>query len=117
MRILFPTIFSGSGYFSGSFDGDGSRLSNIPTSSIVNFNDEISRLTFPYIGKAVITGSLIVKKIDTGSFDFFIIKSGSFDSMKVNNKGVISLGSFSSKPDPVSGGIIYSESNYWIGLD
>ncbi len=60
MRILFPTIFSGSGYFSGSFDGDGSRLSNIPTSSIVNFNDEISRLTFPYIGKAVITGSLIV---------------------------------------------------------
>ena len=82
MRILFPTIFSGSGYFSGSFDGDGSRLSNIPTSSIVNFNDEISRLTFPYIGKAVITGSLIVRKIDTGSLDFFIIKSA-LDSIGV----------------------------------
>jgi hypothetical protein len=33
MLIYRPTIISGSGYYSGSFDGDGSRLYNIPSSS------------------------------------------------------------------------------------
>jgi hypothetical protein len=117
MRILFPTIFSGSGYFSGSFDGDGSRLKGILTSSIVNFNQNIKKITFPYVGKAQVTGSLIIKGSTTSSADFFLIQSGSFNSVKVNNKGVLQLGSYATKPSASEGGIIYSDYSYWIGLN
>jgi hypothetical protein len=117
MRILFPTIFSGSGYFSGSFDGDGSRLNGILTSSIVDFNQNIKKITFPYIGKAQITGSLVINGFTSSSADFFLVKSGSFNPVKVNDKGVLQLGSFATKPSASEGGIIYSDSSYWIGLN
>ena len=63
MRILFPTIFSGSGYFSGSFDGDGSRLYNIPSSSYAltaSYALNSQGNGFPFSGTAVITGSLVI---------------------------------------------------------
>jgi hypothetical protein len=69
MRILFPTIFSGSGYFSGSFDGDGSRLYNIVSSSYAltaSYALNNNGVGFPFTGNAKITGSLSItgSKVD-----------------------------------------------------
>ena len=53
--VLFPNTASAA-YFTGSFSGDGSGLTNLPASS-----------TFPFTGDAVITGSLTI----SGSFNSF----------------------------------------------
>lgn len=74
MLIYRPTIISGSGYYSGSFDGDGSRLYNIRSSSYAltasyalnGGSGGGTGVGFPFSGAAVITGSLTVSgsKVD-----------------------------------------------------
>lgn len=66
-----------SGSFSGSFQGDGSNLTNVPAGSITGLN--LSR-----IATGTVTGS-----ITTGS-DAFVLSSASVDLFKVSNTGVLS---------------------------
>jgi hypothetical protein len=102
--------------FASLFGGDGSELYNISTSSIVNFDGEVTRLTFPYQGTAEITGSISLQKDENSNLDFFIIKSGSFNSISINSEGVLKLGEFQYKPEPVEGGIMYYNSEFWLGF-
>ena len=78
---------------------------------------------FPFSGSAHITGSLIVTGSteflkDPGSNeDFFLIKSASFSSLKMNRQGIPVFGNFTSTPDPVAGGLIFSASSFYAGLE
>ena len=94
MLIYRPTIISGSGYYSGSFDGDGSRLYNLISSSYALTASYAlnggggggTGAGFPFSGTAVITGSLIVSGslIDFSKVDYI---TGS--SLIVNNITVL----------------------------
>ena len=50
--------------------------------------------------------------------DLFLIQSGSFESVKVNNKGVLIFGGFTSAPDVVEGGIYYdtTDNEFYLGV-
>jgi hypothetical protein len=104
--------------YATEFFGDGNGLYNIPTSSIINFNSEVSKSMFPYIGKAEITGSVqILRPNIIAGLDFFIIRSGSFNALTVTSDGVIKLGEFDELPPPVAGGLAYSQANFWVGIE
>lgn len=107
------------GSFSATeFFGDGAGLYNIPTSSIVDFNQAVSQSLFPFYGKAEITGSIELQRpnIIAGS-DFFIIRSGSFNALTVTSNGILKLGEFQDLPPAVPGGLAYSKANFWIGVE
>ena len=78
---------------------------------------------FPFTGSAQITGSLSVTGSSTFELnqgqttDFFLIKSSSFSSLKVNSDGVVTFGNFNSLPTAVSGGMAYSGSNFYVGIE
>ena len=86
----------------------------------IQFNDAGSfegspRLTFKKsTGFTQLSGSLQITGSSTS--DFFLIKSSSFEAFKVNNEGVTVLGEYSSDPTLVDGGIMYSGSNFWLGM-
>ena len=46
------------------------------------------------------------------------LQSGSFESVKVNNKGVLNFGGFTSAPDVVEGGIYYdtTDNEFYLGV-
>ena len=50
--------------------------------------------------------------------DLFLIQSGSFESVKVNDKGVLNFGGFTSAPDVVEGGIYYdtTDNELYLGV-
>ena len=50
--------------------------------------------------------------------DLFLIQSGSFESVKVNDKGVLNFGGFTSAPDVVEGGIYYdtTDNEFYLGV-
>ena len=98
--------------------GDGSGIYNIPTSSIVNFNQAVSQSLFPFYGKAEITGSIELQRPNIiAGLDFFIIRSGSFNAVTVTSDGVLKLGEFDELPTPVAGGLAYSQANFWVGTE
>ena len=102
-------------FYASQFYGDGNGLYNIPTTSIVNFDSEVSKSMFPYVGKAEITGSVqILRPNIIAGLDFFIIRSGSFNALTVTTKGVLKLGEFNELPPPVAWGLSYSKANFWI---
>jgi hypothetical protein len=104
--------------YATEFFGDGNGLYNISTSSIINFNSEVSKSMFPYIGKAEITGSVqILRPNIIAGLDFFIIRSGSFNALTVTSDGVLKLGEFDELPPPVAGGLAYSQANFWVGIE
>lgn len=78
---------------------------------------------FPFTGSAQITGSLSVTGSSTFELnqgqttDFFLIKSSSFNPLKVNSDGVVTFGDFTSLPTATEGGIAYSASNFYVGLE
>jgi hypothetical protein len=103
--------------YASQFFGDGNGLYNIPTTSIINFDSEVSKSMFPYVGKAEITGSVqILRPNIIAGLDFFIIRSGSFNALTVTSNGVLKLGEFNELPPPVAGGLAYSKANFWIGV-
>lgn len=108
---IFGTLFS------GSFAGNGTGLYNIPTSSILNFEQGVAGVVFPYTGTAAVTGSISLLKDNTTGTDFFIIRSGSFNAVSVSSEGVLKLGEFTTKPAAVAGGIMYFDSGFWVGVD
>lgn len=78
---------------------------------------------FPFTGSAQITGSLSVTGSSTFELnqgqttDFFLIKSSSFSSLKVNSDGVVTFGNFNILPTAVDGGMAYSGSNFYVGIE
>jgi hypothetical protein len=94
MLIYRPTIISGSGYYSGSFDGDGSRLYNLISSSYaitasyaLNAGGGGVGVGFPFSGSAVISGSLVV----SGSYvDFSQVNYITGSNLIVNKLNVLS---------------------------
>jgi hypothetical protein len=53
----------------------------------------------------------------SGSSDLLLIKNGSDNGIKINNEGVFQFLSPSSTPTPIGGGIIYSGSAFYVGID
>lgn len=51
-----------------------------------------------------------------GTNDVMKIESGSESRFKVNGEGVPVFGKFSTTPTPVEGGLMYSGSDFWVGL-
>lgn len=104
--------------FATTFFGDGNGLYNIPTSSIVGFNNAVSESMFPFIGKAEITGSIeLLRPNIISGLDFFIIRSGSFNALTITSEGVLKLGEFDELPPAVAGGLAYSQANFWVGIE
>lgn len=70
--------------------------------------------TFPFTGSALITGSLGL----TGSLGVTIEDGNGPDTkFSVNNEGVIVLASLNTTPTAVDGGIYYSSSTFYFGID
>lgn len=82
---------------------------------------------FPYTGSAIITGSLEVIGFSTltgslfveGSigYDALAVYSGSEKKVSVNSEGVLALDEFLYTPSAVKGGLMYSASNFWLGIE
>lgn len=125
------TIDTGSFYYSSSVNlntitfhqGDGTTESvTVNTGSGGGGGD-----LFPYTGSAEITGSLEVIGFSTLTGSVFIegsigkdalaVYSGSEKKVSINNEGVLRLDEFLYTPTAVGGGLIYSASSFWIGID
>ena len=77
---------------------------------------------FPFTGSADITGSLQVTGSSTfaaqvGGTDFFIIKSGSVNPVKFNGEGIMQFANTNFEPTAVGGGIYYSSSQWFLGVE
>jgi hypothetical protein len=77
---------------------------------------------FPFTGSASITGSLQVTGSSTfaaqvGGTDFFIIKSGSVNPVKFNGEGIMQFANLNFTPTAVGGGIYYSASQWFLGVE
>ncbi len=71
---LLSGSYTISGSFSGSFQGNGSELTDINV--------------FPFVGDAQITGSLDIN--GTGG-DIFLVKSSSFEVLSIEESGAITI--------------------------
>lgn len=113
---FFPTL----SWSAFTFPGGGAGNPASPINS-VQFNDNGSfggdpRFIFEKsTGLAQISGSFQI----TGSTsnDIFLIKSGSVEVTKVNNDGVFVLGEMNPRPTAVEGGIVYSSSAFYVGVE
>jgi len=63
------------------------------------------------------TGSAQALLQISGSGDLLLIKNGSNNGIKVNNQGVLQFLSQSSTPTAIGGGIYYSGSAFYVGID
>jgi hypothetical protein len=63
------------------------------------------------------TGSAQALLQISGSSDLLLIKNGSNNGVKINNEGVFQFLSQSSTPTPIGGGMIYSGSAFYVGID
>lgn len=93
-----------SGSFTGSFLGSGANLVDIPAGSILG-------LQLFQISSGSVSASV---NIDS---DVFLISSESIDLFKIGNDGVIQLKSQETDPTSVQGGLMYSGSNLWVGIE
>lgn len=86
----------------------------------IQFNDGGSalggspRFTFNDAGLTKLSGSFQIT--GSTSSDIFLIKSGSIEVAKVNNDGVFVLGEMENEPTAVEGGMFYSGSNFYVGI-
>jgi len=114
---FFPTLSWSAFTFPG---GGGGGTPATPLNS-VQFNDNGSfggdpRFIFEKsTGLAQISGSFHITS-STAS-DIFLIKSGSIEVTKVNNDGVFVLGVMNPRPAAVEGGIVYSSSAFYVGVE
>ena len=63
------------------------------------------------------TGSAQALLQISGSSELLLIKNGSNNGIKVNNQGVLQFLSQSSTPTAIGGGIYYSGSAFYVGVD
>jgi hypothetical protein len=103
--------------------GQGYGLAGYQT-GLVSFASQSSGggAGFPFTGSADITGSLQVTGSSTftaqvGGTDFFIIKSGSVDPVKFNGEGIMQFADTNFNPTSVAGGIYYSASQWFLGVE
>ena len=100
--------------------GGGATTPATPINS-VQFNDNGSfggdpRFVFnPTTGLTQISGSLQITS--SVSSDVFIIKNGDTDLFKIQNDGVIVFASQSALPSAVGGGMVYSGSAFYVGVE
>jgi len=116
------TIFDGDDVGSSTLDSLGLSTYNVAINSVID--TQLANVsTFPFTGSAQITGSLSVTgsstfKLNQGqTTDFFLIKSSSFNPLKVNSDGVVAFGGFNDLPTAVEGGMAYSASNFYVGIE
>lgn len=111
------------GSFSGIFSGSGANLFNIPASGIIGLNlsqissGSVSASISPNRGLEINTNVIITPSSISGSSDLLLIKNGSDNGIKVNSEGVLQFLSQSSLPTAVGGGMIYSGSAFYVGID
>jgi hypothetical protein len=118
-KEIYPNLEIGSGFggyqveLNSFFDTRGSGSGGVSTD------------TFPYTGSAEITGSLgvtgsIIFTTDTGiTEDILLIKGNTADngSVKVTSNGILQLAwSGSTAPSAIEGGIYYSSSAFYVGM-
>lgn len=103
--------------------GQGYGLAGYQT-GLVSFASQSSGggAGFPFTGSADITGSLQVTGSSTfsaqvGGTDFFIIKSGSVNPVKFNGEGIMQFADTNFTPTSVAGGIYYSASQWFLGVE
>ena len=103
--------------------GQGYGLAGYQT-GLVSFASQSSGggAGFPFTGSADITGSLQVTGSSTfaaqvGGTDFFIIKSGSVNPVKFNGEGIMQFADTNFNPTSVAGGIYYSASQWFLGVE
>jgi len=84
------------------FNSGGSALGGSP------------RFTFDSTGLTKLSGSFQITSSTAN--DIFLIKSGSIEVAKVNNDGVFVLGELDPEPTAVEGGMFYSASNFYVGI-
>jgi hypothetical protein len=104
--------------------GQGYGLAGYQTgmSSFASQSSGGSGAGFPFTGSADITGSLQVTGSSTfaaqvGGTDFFIIKSGSVNPVKFNGEGIMQFANTNFTPTAVGGGIYYSSSQWFLGVE
>jgi hypothetical protein len=94
----------------------------VVASTLGKFASGSSGAGFPFTGSADITGSLQVTGSSTfaaqvGGTDFFIIKSGSVNPVKFNGEGIMQFANTNFEPTSVGGGIYYSSSQWFLGVE
>ena len=110
---------------SGSGGGTGSVTINnnvdnylITATGTANTLNGESSLRYDGTGLIIgATGSAQALLQISGSGDLLLIKNGSDNGIKVNNEGVLQFLSQSSTPTAVAGGIYYSGSTFYVGID
>jgi hypothetical protein len=101
----------------GGSGGDGTPGGD---NTQIQFNDSDSfggdpRLIFQKsTGLTQLSGSFQI----TGSDDnIFLIKSGSVDLLRMSSSGALIFGDLQHTPSPVVGGLFYSSSNFYVGIE
>lgn len=110
---------------SGSGGGTGSVIINnnvdnylITATGTANTLNGESSLRYDGTGLIIgATGSAQALLQISGSSDLLLIKNGSNNGIKVNNQGVLQFLSQSSIPTAIGGGIYYSGSAFYVGID
>ena len=114
---------AGSNDLSGGGQGLGlAAYNNVVASTLAKFASGSTGAGFPFTGSADITGSLQVTGSATfetgiGGNDFFIIKSGSVNPVKFNGEGIMQFANTNFTPSAVAGGIYYSASQWFLGVE
>ena len=85
------------------FNSGGSALGGSP------------RFTFDNTGLTKLSGSFQITSSTIN--DIFLIKSGSIEVAKVNNEGVFVLGEMEATPTAITGGMYYSASEFYVGVE
>ena len=113
----FNAIIHSSSY---TFPGSGGGGTPGGATTQVQFNDGGSfagsdKFTFnKTTGLTTLTGSFEI----TGSVDtIFLVRSGSIDLLKISSSGALILGNLQHTPPPVAGGMFYSASNFYVGIE
>ena len=73
------------------------------------------RFTFDSTGLTKLSGSFQITSSTAN--DIFLVKSGSIEVAKVNNDGVFVLGEMAETPTAVEGGMYYSASAFYVGVE
>ena len=110
-------IESGSGGGSVTIDNNVNDYLITATGTANTLNGESS---LRYDGTGLIigaSGSAQALLQISGSGDLLLIKNGSDNGIKVNSEGVLQFLSQSSTPTAVAGGIYYSGSAFYVGID
>lgn len=104
---------------------DGSQVNEASgfAAYLVSVQDLFDRVNtgsagFPFTGSANISGSLEIDGSTGERNDFFIVKNNTFTAFKVSSSNVTVFGDIQgTRPVAVGGGMIYSASNFYAGID